>query len=440
MSHPTPSFCRRLARTTALAAAILAPPLGCDVLASQHDAETDKSGTRDNPGEQAGDKADAPASPQGSEAGANAKSTQDAAATLTANAGPPPVATPAVDPAAPSTAAVKPVTTQARTDDEQNSVDVFGVAAPATVFITQKAIVEDYSMRAEEVSAGTGTGFIWNDQGHIVTNCHVALKDCAAGIKAARLSVTLYDHSVLNAELVGFDPTKDIAVLKIEPKGKLVPMRRPPKDYNLVVGQKAIAIGNPFGLDHTLTVGVVSALGREVKGIGSVTIKDMVQTDAAINPGNSGGPLMDSSGQLLGMNTMIFSRSGSSAGIGFAVPYMSIERVVPQIIKDGKPSRVGLGIAIFGDEMSRRFGVEGVAVRTVPRETAAFKGGLRPPVQGGKDIQLDFIVGVDSTRIKTFDDLYFALDGKKAGDKIKLSIMRLPSKDVFDAEIELIDL
>ena len=217
-------------------------------------------------------------------------------------------------------------------------------------------------------------------------------------------------------------------------------MRRPPKDYKLVVGQKAVAIGNPFGLDHTMTVGVVSALGREVKGIGNVTIKDMVQTDAAINPGNSGGPLMDSSGQLLGMNTMIFSRSGSSAGIGFAVPYTSVQRVVPQIIEYGKPERVGLGIGIFPDTMATRFGVSGVAVQTVPRDTPAFKGGLRPPVQGGKDIQLDFIVGVDEAKIETFDDLYNALDGKKVGDKIRLSVMRLPDKKVFEAEIELIEL
>jgi len=350
-----------------------------------------------------------------------------------------PKATPVIDPK-PATAKVEPVTASARTADEQNSVDVFGAAAPATVFVTQKAIVEDSTLRAEEVSAGTGSGFIWDDAGHIVTNCHVALKDCEAGVKAPKLSVTLYDHSVLEAQVVGFDPSKDIAVLKVEPKGTLVPMRRPPESYRLAVGQKAVAIGNPFGLDHSLTVGVVSALGREVKGIGNVTIKDMVQTDAAINPGNSGGPLMDSSGQLLGMNTMIFSRSGSSAGIGFAVPYMSIERVVPQIIKHGKPKRVGLGINIFDAGMARRFSVEGVAVKSVPRDTPAFKAGIRPPVQGGKEIQLDFIVGIDGTRIKNYDDLYSALDGKTAGDTIKLSVMRMPDKDVFDAEITLIDL
>ncbi|MEM6990221.1 MAG: trypsin-like peptidase domain-containing protein [Myxococcota bacterium] len=429
MSHTNVLFSHRIARAAALVVVACSPAIGCDLLSKSEDPAKSKPTER------------APV------AKAEAKTPPETTApkptvepTLTAGGGPAAAATAVVDPTGPATPAVKPVTAKGRTDDEQNSVDVFGAAAPATVFVTQKAIVEDYSMRASEVSAGTGSGFIWDAKGHIVTNCHVVMKDCAAGIKAPKLSVTLYDHSVLDAEVVGVDPTKDIAVLKIDPKTTLVPMRRPPKGYSLNVGQKAIAIGNPFGLDHTLTVGVVSAMGREVKGIGSVTIKDMVQTDAAINPGNSGGPLMDSSGQLLGMNTMIFSRSGSSAGIGFAVPYMSIERVVPQIIKHGKPKRVGLGIGIFGDEMSRRFGVDGVAVQTVPRETPAFKGGLRPPVQGGKDIQLDFIVGIDSTRIKSFDDLYNALDGKKAGDKIKLSIMRLPKKEVFDAEIELIDL
>ncbi len=432
MSHLSPPFRLSLARAAALAVLTASPALACDLLSKDAD---DKAETAEDKTSKA-----APNDEPKSETPATKPATPDIEPTLTANGGPGAATTPAIDPTAETTPAVKPVTPKARTDDEQNSVSVFGAAAPATVFVTQKAIIEDYSMRAEEVSAGTGSGFIWDDKGHIVTNCHVAMQDCAAGIKAPKLSVTLYDHSVLDAEVVGVDPTKDIAVLKVDPKDKLVPMRRPPKDYTLSVGQKAIAIGNPFGLDHTLTVGVVSALGREVKGIGSVKIKDMIQTDAAINPGNSGGPLMDSSGQLLGMNTMIFSRSGSSAGIGFAVPYMSIERVVPQIIRDGKPSRVGLGIGIFGDEMSRRFGVDGVAVQTVPRDTPAFKGGLRPPVQGGKDIQLDFIVGIDSARIKTFDDLYTALDGKKAGDKIKLSVMRLPKKEVFDAEIELIDL
>lgn len=408
---------------------------GCDRFTSDDDADSSKK--EDAKGDPApGDK---PAGEAATPASVKPEPTVDA--TLTLADGPPAEATPVVDPKAPpATPKVEPLAPSARTDDERNSIDVFSAAAPATVFVTQKAIVEDFAMRAQEVSAGTGSGFIWDDQGHIVTNCHVALQDCAGGVKAPSLSVTLYDHTVLDAKVVGFDPTKDIAVLKVEPKTKLVPMRRPPKDYKLSVGQKAVAIGNPFGLDHTMTVGVVSALGREVKGIGSVTIKDMVQTDAAINPGNSGGPLMDSSGQLLGMNTMIFSRSGSSAGIGFAVPYTSVQRVVPQIIKHGKAKRVGLGVGVFPDTMARRFGVEGVALQTVPRDTPAFKAGLRPPVQGGRDIQLDFIVGIDKDRIKTFDDLYSALDGKSAGDTIKISIMRLPDKKVFDSELTLIDL
>ena len=415
--------------TATVAVSLAAPCVACDLLGGDDDAPKESKKSED----------------EDEDKGKDDKGKDDDGKTLTDAKkkpdGPPPATTPAVDPTQTATPEVKEPSASARTEDEDNSINVFEAAAPATVFVTQTAIIEDYSMRAHEVPAGTGSGFIWDDQGHIVTNCHVALENCAAGVKAPKLSVTLFDHSVHEAEVVGHDPSKDIAVLKIAPPGPLVPMRRPDKDYKLVVGQKAIAIGNPFGLDHTLTVGVVSALGREVKGIGNVTIKDMVQTDAAINPGNSGGPLMDSKAQLLGMNTMIFSHSGSSAGIGFAVPYTSIQRVVPQIIEHGKPKRVGLGIGIFEDDsMGVRFGVEGVAVKVVPSDTPAFKGGLRPPVQGGADIQLDFIVAVDEARIKSFDDLYGALDGKAAGDKIKLQVMRLPDKSVFDMEIELIDL
>ena len=435
MSHKHALSRPRPVRTLALVGLLLAPAVGCDLLDKKEDeAESTVDKGEDPPNDPSPDSKD---KPEGKGAGATPTGIEP---TLAVNPGDTPEATPVVDPTAGTTPKVKPPSAAARTEDENNSIDVFSAAGPATVFVTQKAIVEDFALRAHEVSAGTGSGFIWDDKGHIVTNCHVAMADCAAGIKAPKLSVSLFDHSVHEATLIGADPTKDIAVLKIEPKGKLVPMRRPPKDYKLVVGQKAVAIGNPFGLDHTMTVGVVSALGREVKGIGNVTIKDMVQTDAAINPGNSGGPLMDSSGQLLGMNTMIFSRSGSSAGIGFAVPYTSIQRVVPQIIEYGKPKRVGLGIGIFPDDMGSRFGVTGVAVQTVPRDTPAFKGGVRPPVQGGKDIQLDFIVGVDEVKIETFDDLYNALDGKKVGDEIRLSVMRLPDKTVFEAEIELIEL
>jgi S1-C subfamily serine protease len=353
----------------------------------------------------------------------------------------PTVQTPVVDPLPPvQTPKVDAPPADARTADETNSIDVFEAAAPATVFVTQTAVITDMAMRSVEVPAGAGTGFIWDTDGHIVTNCHVALVDCPRGIKAPKLSVTLYDKKVYDAELVGSDSFKDIAVLKITPPEGLVPIRRPSKDYKLTVGQKTIAIGNPFGLDHTLTTGVVSALGREVNGIGDVKIRDMVQTDAAINPGNSGGPLLDSQGQLIGMNTMIFSRSGSSAGIGFAVPHGAIGQVVPQIIKTGKPMRVGLGITKEDDSASIKLGVEGVIVRSVSRESPAYAGGLRGLERVGADLQFDVIVGIGTKRVKTYDDLYAELESKTAGDKVTLQVKRMPEGKVFNVETELVEL
>ena len=345
-----------------------------------------------------------------------------------------------IDPKTGTTPEVKPVTADGRIEDEHNTIDVFGAASPATVFVTQKQVLVDrFSMRELEVAAGSGTGFVWDSEGHIVTNCHVALKDCQRGLKAASLSVTLVDQKSYDAKIVGFDPYHDIAVLKIDAGATaLVPIRRPEPGHKLAVGQKAVAIGNPFGLDHTLTVGVISALGREVKGIGEVTIRGMVQTDAAINPGNSGGPLLDSRGRLIGMNTMIFSTSGSAAGIGFAVPVTTIERVVPQIIRTGGPERVGLGIEKFDDEIAARIGFEGVIIRSVSPGSPAEKAGLRSASDNGSGVPaLDVIVGIEDKRIKNFDDLYGALEEKNEGEVVKVSVRRLPEDKVFTVDVTL---
>jgi len=349
---------------------------------------------------------------------------------------------PVIDPKTGTTPDVPPVSAEGRIQDEDNTIGVFEAVAPATVFVTQKQVLLDrFSDREVEVPAGSGTGYIWDTDGHVVTNCHVALPNCKGGVKPASLSVTLYDQKTYDATIVGFDPFHDIAVLKIIATGStLVPVRRPDKGYTLVVGQKALAIGNPFGLEHTLTVGVISALGREVKGIGDVTIRGMVQTDAAINPGNSGGPLLDSRGQLIGMNTMIFSTSGSAAGIGFAVPVNTIEKVVPQIIRTGSAERVGLGITYVEDDMTRRIGIEGVIVRGVSPGSPAEKAGLRPIDETRDGLELDVIVGFDDKRIKSFDDLYGALEDKNEGDKVKLSVRRLPKNEVVSLEIELMKL
>ncbi len=348
--------------------------------------------------------------------------------------------TPIVDPQAEATPAVPAPPEGARTQDETNTIAVFSAAAPATVFVTQTQVVTDSFLRTMEVPAGAGTGFIWDAEGHIVTNCHVALADCGTLRPARKLSVTLFDQKVYEATLVGADPYKDIAVLSIKPTDPLVPIRRVPEAYELVVGQKTIAIGNPFGLDHTLTTGVVSAMGREVKGIGGVTISDMVQTDAAINPGNSGGPLLDSRGQLIGMNTMIFSASGSSAGIGFAVPHTVIERVVPQIIAKGRPTRVGLGVSILEEGVARRLGVEGVVVERVAASSPAGKAGLRSATRTATGWEIDVIVGIDGERVKAYDDLYTAVEDKPPGTKVTLSVLRLPKDEVLKIETELVEL
>ena len=307
-----------------------------------------------------------------------------------------------------------------RIEDEQNTVDIFDNAGPGTVFVTQNQIVRDrYTMRATEVPSGSGSGFIWDTDGHIITNYHVI-------DGSSHLTVTLYNQKTYPAKLVGGEPKKDIAVLKIDaPADELTPIPRPGDTYELAVGQKAIAIGNPFGLDHTITTGIISAMGRDQLGYGGVTIRDMIQTDASINPGNSGGPLLDSSGQLIGMNTMIFSKSGASAGIGFAVPFSTIKRVVPQIIRTGKAQQIGLGISILPDAIARRNGIQGVIVRQVANNSPAARAGLRGVEQNYRGTYIgDVIVGIDDKKVTNYDTLYNALDTHQPGDTIQVKIRR----------------
>jgi S1-C subfamily serine protease len=315
---------------------------------------------------------------------------------------------------------VAPLSSGYRIEDERNSIDVFRMAAPATVYVTQKKVVVDYfAGTSEEVPAGSGSGFVWDKKGHAVTNFHVVRG-------AQSLSVTLHDHRTFEAEVVGVEPRKDIAVLRlVDAPSDLVPIVLKPPGELLEVGQKTIAIGNPFGLDQTLTTGVVSALGREVKGIGGVTIRDMVQTDAAINPGNSGGPLLDSSGHLIGMNTMIYSASGSSAGIGFAVPVSAIRRVVPQIIATGRAEQVGLGVQIDpAQRLERRLGLRGVVILRVIDGSPAAKAGLKGIQQSAQGIALgDVIVAINEHEVANYDDLYNTLDRYAPGDRVTVTVV-----------------
>jgi len=315
---------------------------------------------------------------------------------------------------------VSPPSAHARLEDERNTIDIFRTVAPATVFITQKRLMRDaWRASAREVTAGSGSGFIWDKRGHVVTNYHVIADGTS-------FTVTLQSGKEYAAKLIGGDPNKDIAVLQIKaPASELTAIELPEKAYTLEVGQKALAIGNPFGLDHTLTVGVISALEREMKGYGGLTIQGIIQTDASINPGNSGGPLLNSSGQLIGMNTMIYSQTGSSVGIGFAVPVHIIRQIVPELLEFGKPVRAGLGIQIVADDVARRNGIKGVVIASVSPGSPAAKAGL----EGLKETRRgtmpgDIIVGIAKKPVVTYDDLYSALDAYKPGDTVSVEVLR----------------
>lgn len=306
------------------------------------------------------------------------------------------------------------------TADEKNTIEVVKKAKNSVVFITNLQYVRDFFFVSDQpVARGTGSGFVWDDKGHIVTNFHVIEE-------GDKFMVSLPNQRQVEARLVGREPAKDIAVLKLVER---VPDLTPVvvgTSKNLEVGQKVIAIGNPFGFDHTVTTGIVSALGRTMPGAGGVTIRDMIQTDASINPGNSGGPLLNSDGQLIGMNTMIVSPSGASSGLGFAVPVDIIRKIVPQIISFGKVTRPGIGISFLRDEYARRAGVEGAVILDVPRDSRAHELGLRGLGRDslGRLYIRDVITGIDSTKIKSYDDLYNALDNYEVGDTVTLTVER----------------
>ncbi|MEL6346144.1 MAG: trypsin-like peptidase domain-containing protein [Myxococcota bacterium] len=321
------------------------------------------------------------------------------------------------------TPAVTPMRTQGLIETERNTIAVFEAAAPATVFVTQKSYQQNpYTRQLIEVESGTGSGFLWDDQGHVVTNYHVVNG-------GRRFEVSLQGGNTYAAEFVGGDPTKDIAVLKLRASddATFIPIRLPASQNTpLQVGQKAIAIGNPFGLDHTLTSGVVSATDREVKGFSGLPIKGMVQTDASINPGNSGGPLLNSRGELIGMNTMIFSQSGGSAGIGFAVPVNTIRRIVPQLIDNGRVTQVGIGVQLVDQRVARWRRIKGVIIGDVIAGSPAAEAGLVGIRQDNRgQIYLgDVIIGVEGQNVVNYDDLYIVLDGRRPGETVTLLIER----------------
>ncbi len=303
--------------------------------------------------------------------------------------------------------------------DEQNTIDIFRNAAPSVVYITSIALRRNlFSLNVYEIPQGTGSGFIWDKKGRIVTNYHV-ISD------ASRLEVTLADHSSWKAVLVGAVPDRDLAVLQISaPANKLRPITIG-ESKNLLVGQKVFAIGNPFGLDQTLTTGVVSALGREITAVTGRTIHDVIQTDAAINPGNSGGPLLDSAGRLIGVNTAIYSPSGASSGIGFAVPVGEVNRVVPQIISQGKLIRPGLGITLANPRLAKELGLDGVLVLKVLPGSTAEKAGIRGTTQVRDGLVVgDIILAVNGRKVKDYDSLRDELERYKVGEVVILTLLR----------------
>ncbi|PQO23481.1 2-alkenal reductase [Rhodobacteraceae bacterium WD3A24] len=310
----------------------------------------------------------------------------------------------------------------ALTPSEETTIALFEQTRASVVSITTAGQVFDpWTRRTQQVPRGTGSGFVWDEAGHVVTNNHVI-----EGASGAR--VALADGRSLPARLVGTAPSQDIAVLRIDPEGEMPPPLPIGRSADLQVGQSVLAIGNPFGLDWTLTTGVVSALDRELPRERGPAIDGLIQTDAAINPGNSGGPLIDSAGRLIGMNTAIYSPSGSSAGIGFAVPVDTVNRVVPQIIETGRYSPPTLGVVHDAriNALARQRGIEGVLVLGVRPGSPAEEAGLRPARRGetGGLVAGDIIIGLDGRDIATSDELRGALDDHAPGDEVELRLLR----------------
>ena len=305
--------------------------------------------------------------------------------------------------------------------DEQANIELFRKSSASVVHITSIGVQRDlFSMNVQQVPRGTGTGFVWDERGHIVTNFHVI-----QGANGAR--VTLADQSTFDATLVGAFPDRDLAVLHIEvPRNKLPPITLG-SSRDLVVGQRVYAIGNPFGLDQTLTTGIVSALNREIESFNQRTIRGVIQTDAAINPGNSGGPLLDSAGRLIGVNTQIASPSGASAGIGFAIPVDEVNRIVPRLIRDGRFVRPALGIGAGGQGLRRALNLpKGVALVQVTPGGPAARAGLLPFRRNnrGEIIAGDVITAINDDPVADMDEMLAKLERRQPGDMVTLTLWR----------------
>ena len=308
-------------------------------------------------------------------------------------------------------------------ENEKNTIQVYRSNALSVVYVSNVRVATKGSLFdrvREEVPRGAGSGIVWDTKGHILTNYHVV----AGGNKFV---ITFHkDKKEYPAVIQGVGPRKDIAILKLQ---ELPPKLTPVKlgnSGNLIVGQKAMALGNPFGLDHSISAGIISALGRKMKGIGGVTIENMIQTDTAINPGNSGGPLLDSQGRLIGVNTVIFSASGGHDGVGFAVPVDTVKRIVPQLIEHGEVVRPGLGIVLLEEYYKSYFNnvKEGVIVKYVDPKHPAHAAGIRGITRDrrGRYYLGDVILAIDKQTVSNYDDIYHVLDKKKVGDVVSVRL------------------
>lgn len=313
-------------------------------------------------------------------------------------------------------------------EDERRTIDLFERCSPSVVHITTQLDVPTNWFEIARIDSGAGSGFIWDREGHIVTNYHVIRN-------ASRANVTLFDHTVIEAELVGAEPDVDVAVLKVDfsktkSNGSTVSPVVVGKSSTLRVGQRVFAIGNPFGLDQSLSEGVVSGVGRQIEGVGGRIIKNVIQTDAAINPGNSGGPLLDGNGRFVGINTMIASQSGAWSGIGFAVPSATVTRTVTQIIKYGRAIRPWLGLSLAPmaiTQRGKRQKTEGVLVISVQVGSPADAAGIRGTVRDsytGSIVMGDEIVAIDGQSVVDPEQVSDVVENKAVGDKIELKIKR----------------
>jgi S1-C subfamily serine protease len=313
--------------------------------------------------------------------------------------------------------------------DEATTIAIFESAKPSVVYITTTGRVLDlWTRNVTEVPRGTGSGFVWDEHGHVVTNYHLI-----EGAQSAH--VRLWDQRAYDAALVGASREHDIAVLRIH-----VPIARPNPvpigtSRDLKVGQKVFAIGNPFGLDYTLTTGVISALDRSIQGEDGRDVEHLIQTDAAINPGNSGGPLLDSAGRVIGINTAIFSPSGAFAGIGFAVPVDTVNRIVPELIAYGRYIRPTLGITADDDISARlleELGVDGVLVLRVASGSAAERAGIKGTkvTRDGGLVVGDIILSVDGESVSSLKELVDLLEAHAIGDRVELEVYRDGNKTI----------